>query len=148
MLNNVNSKVHQHNEFDKAKNYVNILMEKLISIEKISSRINKEQSELVSELNNYYPIFTTWSASEPQLAHILLKISRAFEKSTAAQNSMISNYNSLISIPIKEFLQYVDVVNETLMKRDAYQAAYNNSYAELAKRRVEKDKVEEKPCKI
>lgn len=136
----VGLKIH-HTEFDKAKSYVATLSEKLVAMEKISSRINKERVELVGELTHFYPIFASWSGSETQLAPLLLGISHALEKCTAAQSGMISNYSSAVASPIKEFLQYVEVVHETLHKRDAYQSAFDSSNEELTKRRLEKDKV-------
>lgn len=140
LLNYSNSKCH-HIEFDKTRSYIHNLSEKLITIEKISSRINKERQDLVTELNSYYPIFNCWASQEPHLAAMLQSIANALEKSATAQSMVIFNYSSVIGTPIKEFLQYIDVIHETLNKRDAYQNAFDNSIDELSKRRSEKDKL-------
>lgn len=145
MLNNSNS-THavlksRHIEFDQVKSYLGSLHEKLTSIEKISSRINKERQELVSELNTFHPIFTTWALTEPELAPMLRNIAHAIERSTTAQSNLILNYPVALGNPIKEFLIYIDVVQDVLRKREALQQAYEHSVGELAKRYNEKDKV-------
>lgn len=131
----------RHIEFEKMKDYLSILAEKLISIEKISSRINKEHHDFVIELQGFYPIFTNWSVSEPELAIILHNISSAIEKSTYAQSAMISSYSNTVGNPIREFIMYIDVVKDTLHKRETYQHVYETSMEELTKKRTEKDQV-------
>ncbi|KAJ8945123.1 hypothetical protein NQ318_001588 [Aromia moschata] len=131
----------RHIEFDKIKTYLTTLSEKLSSIEKISSRINKERSEYVTELNSYHPIFTTWATSEPELSELLQNIGNAMERSSAAQNALVQSYNTTVSNPIKDFLTYIDVVQETIRKRESYQYAYEISMEELSKRHSEKDKL-------
>lgn len=130
-----------HIEFDKTKQYLTMLSEKLVAIEKISSRINKERCEYVSELNNFHPIFTTWAGSEPELSEVLQIIGGAVERSSAAQNALVQSYSNTVGNPVKDFLAYIDVVQETIRKREAYQCAYENSMDELNKRHTEKDKV-------
>ncbi|KAF5292272.1 hypothetical protein FQR65_LT11235 [Abscondita terminalis] len=131
----------RHIEFEKAKEYLNILSEKLISIEKIASRINKESQEFVNELQTYYPIFFSWATSEPNLSPILHNIANAFIKCKFAQSSLIYSYQNTMANPIKEFITYVDVVKETLNKRDVFQHVYNTSIEDLDKKREEKDQL-------
>lgn len=136
----------RHLEFDKVKSYLTILTDKLSSIEKISSRINKERNDLILEINNYYPIFTKWANLEPQLCTMLENIGNAHERSVAAQSALVHSYNSSLGTPMKEFLQYVEVVQEALKKREAYQYTYETSMEELNKRHFEKDKVKLVKC--
>lgn len=131
----------RHVEFDKMKTYLTVLSEKLSSIEKISNRINKERTDLISEINSLYPIFTVWAASEPELRNTLENIGHALERSTAAQSALVHSYNHTMGIPIKDFLQYIEVVQETLKRRESYQYAYQLSLEELNKRHSEKDKL-------
>lgn len=128
-------------EFDKTKSYLSTLTDKLSSIERISYRINKERQDLISDINNFYPIFTMWSANEPELAVTLENISHAIERSTAAQGALVHSYPNTMTNPIKDFLQYIEVVQETLRKRESYQSAYECSLEELNKRHGEKDKL-------
>lgn len=131
----------KHTEFEKVKSYLNTLTEKLIFIEKISNRINKERQDLVSEMNYFYPIFNMWASNEPQLASFLQNIGSATEKDASAQTTLISSYVNVLGNPIKDFLSYIEVVQETVNKRDVYQNVYDVSMEELYKRRNEKDKV-------
>ncbi|KAB0794936.1 hypothetical protein PPYR_11775 [Photinus pyralis] len=131
----------RHIEFEKARDYLTTLSEKLVSIEKIASRINKESHEYVSELQSYYPIFSNWSMSEPELSPILQNIANAFEKCTFAQSALIYSYTNTVANPIKEFLMYIDVIKDTLHKRDLYQHIYNTSLDDLDKKRTEKDQL-------
>lgn len=121
--------------------YLTTLSEKLLSIEKISSRINKERVEYIVELNRFYPIFTTWAKSEPELSPILHSIGNAIERSTAAQNILVQSYATVVGNPIRDFTLYIDTVQETIKKRESYQGAYENSLEELNKRHCEKEKL-------
>lgn len=123
------------------KSYLTILTDKLSSIEKISNRINKERTDLISEINSFHPIFTKWAGLEPQLCTTLENIGNALERSSAAQSALVLSYNNSMGVPIKEFLQYIEVVQEALRKRESYQYAYESSLEELNKRHSEKDKV-------
>lgn len=129
-------------EFEKNATYLSILSEKLTLFDKMSSRINKERTDYVIELNNYHPIFSSWSQTEPEFADLLKMIGKALECSASAQNGLIpSNGNNLISNPIKDLISYIDVVQETIKKRESYQYVYESSLDELNKRHAEKDKV-------
>lgn len=131
----------RHIEFEKMRDYLNILSDKLGTVEKISFRINKERHDFVEELYLFYPTFMTWSTCEPELASILQSIGNAYEKCTFAKSFMISTYPNVVANPVKEFLLYIDCVKDTLHKREVYQHVYENSLDELNKRRTEKDQV-------
>ncbi|KAG5898792.1 hypothetical protein JTB14_011002 [Gonioctena quinquepunctata] len=131
----------RHIEFDKINTYLTTLSEKLLSFEKISSRINKERCDYITELNSYHPIFTTWATTENELSDILQNIGSATERSSAAQNALVQSYNNTVGNPIKDFLTYIDVVQETIRKRESYQYAYEVSVDELNKQHAEKDKL-------
>lgn len=128
-------------EFEKTKTYLGTLSEKLTCFEKMSSRINKERTDYISELNNYHPIFSCWACNEPELAELLELIGGALERSAAAQNALVQSYVNTIGNPIKDLLSYIEVVQETIKKRESYQYAYESSLDELNKRHAEKDKV-------
>ncbi|KAI4460456.1 sorting nexin-4 [Holotrichia oblita] len=140
-LTNYTSLKYRHIEFDKMKAYLTTLTDKLIAIEKISHRINKEKQDLVSELQYFYPIFITWASTEKELGSILQCTASAIEKTANVQNNIILSYSNTIGNPIKEFVAYVEVVQETLQKRETYQSAYESSMEELSKKKTEKNKV-------
>lgn len=140
-LTNYTTLKYRHLEFDKMKTYLTTLTDKLIAIEKISHRINKEKQELVSELQYFYPIFITWATTEKELALILQCTASAIEKTANVQNNIILSYSNTIGNPIKEFVAYIEVVQETLQKRETYQSAYESSMEELSKKKTEKNKL-------
>ncbi|GLV44464.1 Sorting nexin 1 [Carabus blaptoides fortunei] len=126
-------------EFEKSRDYLHTLSEKLIMIEKISNRINKERQDYIIELNNFYPVLSWWSTSEPHLAPLLQSMANAVERTSAAQNDMVQQHNSVVTSPVREFMMYIDVVKDVLNKRDNYQILYENSVEELMKKRTEKE---------
>lgn len=97
--------------------------------------------EYINELNNYHPIFSSWAQNEPELTTLLQMIGRALESSASAQNALVQSYMNTIENPVKDLLAYIDVVQETIKKRESYQYAYEFSLEELNKRHAEKDKV-------
>lgn len=72
---------------------------------------------------------------------MLENIGNAHERSVSAQSALVHSYNSSLGTPMKEFLQYVEVVQEALKKRETYQYTYETSMEELNKKHFEKDKV-------
>lgn len=128
-------------EFEKSRDYLNTLSEKLMMIEKISNRINKERQDYITELNNFYPVLSWWSTSEPHLAPLLQSMANAVERTSAAQNDLVLQHSSIVTSPIREFMMYIDVVKDVLNKRDTYQILYENSVEELIKKRTEKESV-------
>lgn len=99
--------------------------------------------EYVNELNNYHAILSSWARSEPELCDFLQLIGRALEHSAAAQNALVQNYINVIGNPVKDLVSYVEVVQDTIKKRESYHYAYESSLDELNKRHAEKDKVSE-----
>ncbi|CAG2067839.1 unnamed protein product [Timema podura] len=93
------------------------------------------------ELHQLHPIFTLWSASEPELNPVLLALASAGERSAQAQHQVLVTYTPIIVQPLKEYLLYVEAVKETLTRRDSVQIEYELTQEELNKRRLEKDQV-------
>nr|CAD7599503.1 unnamed protein product [Timema genevievae] len=128
-------------EFEHVREYVTMLGEKLSSIDKISQRIHKERQDYLYELHQLHPIFTLWSASEPELNPVLLALASAGERSAQAQHQVLVTYTPIIVQPLKEYLLYVEAVKETLTRRDSVQIEYELTQEELNKRRLEKDQL-------
>lgn len=141
-INSPQGTLHRFNEdFENTKSYLSILSEKLLCFGKMSSHINKEKTEYVNELNNYHAIFSSWVRHEPDLSNFLQIIGSALQSSASSQNSVIQSNVHAIANPVKDLLSYVEVVQETIKKRESYQYAYEASLDELNKRYGEKDKV-------
>lgn len=75
------------------------------------------------------------------MAPILQNIGGALERSNSAQNSLVQSYPSIIGIPIRDFISYIEVVQEIIKKRESYQWAYENSLEELNKCHDDKNKL-------
>lgn len=128
-------------EFERSRDYLVALSDKLSALEKISTRINKEQQDSTGELQAYFPVFHSWSQIEPELAPVLENISGAIEKVALAHNTLASCHQSKVADPIKELLGYIDVVRIALYRRQAYQNVYDSSAEELGKMRADKDQL-------
>ncbi|XP_046670781.1 sorting nexin-30-like [Homalodisca vitripennis] len=129
-------------EFETVKDYVETLSEKLSTLEKIGERIHKERRDHVTELNNFYPILTSWAGIEPVLRPLLLDIGVAEETiASAQQKHLISSYQINFSQPLKEYLLYLESINEALERRDAIQIEYELAVEELNKLKTEKDQL-------
>lgn len=126
-------------EFEQVREYVNTLGEKLNSIDKISQRIHKERQEYLYELHQMHPIFTLWSASEPELSPVLLAMAAAIEHNAQAQQHVLVTFTPNIAQPLKEYLLYIEAVKEALTRRDSVQIEYELTVEELKKKRTEKE---------
>lgn len=49
-------------------------------------------SDYLCELNHMHPIFTLWSASEPELSPVLLAMAAAIEHNTQAQQHVLVTF--------------------------------------------------------
>lgn len=125
-------------EFEQVHEYVTSLGEKLNSVDKISQRIHKERQDYLYELNQLHPIFTLWSASEPELSPVLLAMAAAIEHNTQAQQHVLVTFTPIIVQPLKEYLLYIEAVKEVLTRRDSVQIEYELTVEELKKKRAEK----------
>ncbi|XP_066992719.1 sorting nexin-7 [Anabrus simplex] len=132
---------HQSPEFDQVREYVTTLGEKLGSIDKISQRIQKERQEYLYELHQMHPIFTLWSASEPELSPVLLAMASAVERNAQAQQHVLVTFTPNIAQPLKEYLLYVEAVKESLARRDSVQIEFELTVEELKKKRIEKEQL-------
>lgn len=121
--------------------YLVLLHERLSCIERITGKMHREKHELVNDLGNLQPIFTSWVFTDPNLSRILGYIGKAIETWTNAENNIAFSYPATISSPVKELLSYIDAVQEALRKRETYQQAYECSVGELSRRHIERDRV-------
>lgn len=126
-------------EFEQVREYVAALGEKLNSVDKISHHIHKERQDYLYELHQMHPIFTLWSASEPELSPVLLSIAAAVEQNTQAQQHVLVTFTPNIAQPLKEYLLYIEAVKEAVTRRDSVQIEYELTVEELQKKRVEKE---------
>lgn len=125
-------------EFDEMKNYLFVLHDRLSCIERIFSKFYKEKRNFMNDL---FPIFTSWSSAESDLAGVLRFIGKAMEIQANTENNLVFSYPLTISYPIKELILYINVVQEALKKRELCQQAYEACVGELNRTHLEKDRV-------
>ncbi|XP_058790693.1 sorting nexin-30-like [Phymastichus coffea] len=127
----------RHLEFEQARDYCTSLSEKLITVDKISRRIQKERQDYLMELNQFHPIFTQWASTEPELETILQAIASAIEGNTSAHQKLL---DSTVNDE-REYVAYVDAVKDALNRRDAIQMDYELTAEDLNKRRAEREQI-------
>lgn len=135
-------------EFDPIRNHLQGLSEKLAMLEKIAQRIHKERKELCVESHQLGAAFIEWSSNESTVSVALSRIGHTITaNSSALRHNLISNFISDWAQPLKDYVNYIECVRETLGKRDALQIQYEQSLMDLEKKKVDKDKVanNEKP---
>ncbi|KAK7872738.1 hypothetical protein R5R35_011873 [Gryllus longicercus] len=128
-------------EFDQVRDYVATLGDKLLSVEKVSQRIQKERQDYLYELHQMHPIYTLWSASEPELSPALLAMASAVERNAQSQQHVLVTFTTTIAQPLKEYLLYIDAVKEALARRDSVQIEYELTVDDLKKKRIEKEQL-------
>ncbi|XP_049953727.1 sorting nexin-7-like [Schistocerca serialis cubense] len=134
--------MHQKNsEFDRIRDYLTSLGEKLTNIDKIAQRIQKERQEYLYEMHQMHPIFTLWSASEPELSPVLLALASAVEHNSRSLHNVLAAANPSFVQPLKEYLLYIQAVKEALQRRDAFEIEYELAVDELKKKRAEKEQL-------
>ncbi|KAJ8306509.1 hypothetical protein KUTeg_017054, partial [Tegillarca granosa] len=128
-------------EFTIMHDYVQSFMDKLGVLERIAARVSKEQTEYLTDLSDWGPIFTLWSNSEDQLVTSLLAMSSTVEKCCEALKEVIESTDDHFTQPLKEYVLYCEAIKAVLRKRDAIQSEYDLTIEELNKKKDEKESV-------
>lgn len=130
--------IHLYPEFESIKTYVNSLTQKLSSLLNVSSRINKERTELACELENAKRALNIWSYNEPELSPAICGVRKALETvSTLQRIRLLHTFHPLLENSLEEYLNYVEAVKEALTRRDSIQYHYENSIEERNRKRGE-----------
>ncbi|XP_041474848.1 sorting nexin-30-like isoform X1 [Lytechinus variegatus] len=128
-------------EFTVMGEYVQMLGEKLGSVERISLRILQESKEYVGELKMYSPAFRLWSNSESDLTIPLTKMADCVDiciNSVEDQNT----YQETDFLPlVKEYSLYTESIKSVLKKRDQFQMEHELAVEELNKKKNEREQV-------
>ncbi|GAB6031665.1 hypothetical protein CHUAL_009422 [Chamberlinius hualienensis] len=128
-------------EFDQLNDYLGQFGEKLGTLERINDRIIKEQTDMISELKEYHPVFTLWASSENQLNEGLSATGAAVDASLKSQQAVVDAAVEDFSQPLREYILYTNSVQESLKRRDAQQIEYELTVEELVSKKAEKEQV-------
>eukprot|EP00057_Strongylocentrotus_purpuratus_P014177 XP_011668651.1 PREDICTED: sorting nexin-30 isoform X4 [Strongylocentrotus purpuratus] len=129
-------------EFTVMGEYVQMLGEKLGSIERISLRILQESKDYVSELKTYSPAFRLWSNSETELTTPLSKMADGVEICTQSIEDQ-NTYQETDFLPfVKEYSLYTESIKTVLKKRDQFQMEHELAVEELNKKKNEREQLQ------
>lgn len=129
-------------EFTVMGEYVQMLGEKLGSIERISLRILQESKDYVSELKTYSPAFRLWSNSETELTTPLSKMADGVDICTQSIEDQ-NTYQETDFLPfVKEYSLYTESIKTVLKKRDQFQMEHELAVEELNKKKNEREQLQ------
>ncbi|WAR23722.1 SNX30-like protein, partial [Mya arenaria] len=109
-------------EFAAMQDYMLAFAEKLGSVERITQRIVKEQTE-------------------DQLVSPLHSMAKAVEVSANSLKELIDGTYDNFSQPLREYILYAESIKTVLRRRDAIQSEYEQTLDELNKRKEEKEQL-------
>ncbi|KAK7492932.1 hypothetical protein BaRGS_00015879 [Batillaria attramentaria] len=128
-------------EFGLMHEYINIFGEKLGVMDRIATRVLREQADYHAELCEWGPCYTLWGNSEDQLTGPLLAMSKAVDQCCRALKDLIDDTDDNFSQPLKEYILYTEAIKAVLRRRDAIQMEYDMVVDELNKRKDEREQV-------
>ncbi|XP_048255712.1 sorting nexin-30-like [Haliotis rufescens] len=128
-------------EFMVMHEYIHTFGDKVSVMDRIASRIVKEQTELLGELNEWAPVYTLWSNSEEQLSDTLVQMSRTIESTCQILKDIIDSTDDQLLQPVKEYILYTECIKAVLRRRDAMQMEYDMIVEELNKKKDEREHV-------
>ncbi|XP_071496918.1 sorting nexin-30-like [Diadema antillarum] len=128
-------------EYTVMGEYVQMLGEKLGSIDRISQRILNESKEYVGELKTYSPAFRLWGNSESTLSGPLGNIADAVESCSKSVEEMNTFQETEFTPLVKEYILYAESIKSVLKKRDQFQMEHELAMEELNKKKNEREQV-------
>ncbi|XP_027881133.1 sorting nexin-30 isoform X2 [Xiphophorus couchianus] len=111
-------------EFSAMGEYLDTFSQKLGTIDRISQRILREQSEYLTELREYGAVYSTWAASEEQLQRPLEGVAGCVTTSCGALEDLSDNMSQDFLPVLREYVLYIESMKRVLRKRDQVQAEY------------------------
>ncbi|PVD23207.1 hypothetical protein C0Q70_16470 [Pomacea canaliculata] len=128
-------------EFALMQEYINIFGEKLGVMDRIATRVLREQADYHSELCEWGPCYTLWANSEDQLTGPLLAMSAAIDHCCQSLKILIDDTDDNLAQPLKEYILYTECIKAVLRRRDAIQMEYDMVVDELNKRKDEREQL-------
>lgn len=136
-------------EITEELNRLSLMQEQLVSLEKTTQSIVKEEIDLLIELNDWGPVFTLWSNTEDDLAASLNSMAKAIEKSYMGLQDMIEACEQLLLSPLKEYILYIDSIKTVFKRIENLRSCYETSLNALANSTddTEKEKLQQQ-CNV
>ncbi|KAK7101066.1 sorting nexin-30-like [Littorina saxatilis] len=128
-------------EFGLMHEYINIFGEKLAVMDRIATRVLREQADYHAELCEWGPCYVLWGNSEDDLKAALLSMAKAIDQCCHCLKDLIDDTDDNLAQPLKEYILYTECIKAVLRRRDAIQMEYDMVVDELNKRKDEKENV-------
>ena len=109
----------------------------------IGDNIATDRCSLLDDYAEYASAFRLWSNSETKLAETLNTLSDSLDKQSNNLKTMLSTHESRMCEPLREYYLYCDSIKQSLKRRDQMQMEDEMCGEELAKRKKEKEELEE-----
>ena len=98
-------------------------------------------ADMIGELQRLHPTLTLLSASEPELAPLLRAAAAAVARCAAAEQAVSDSQPARLAQPLREYVLYAEAIREALGRRDAVQAQFESTAAEIQRREAERAQV-------
>ncbi|XP_043241846.1 sorting nexin-7-like isoform X1 [Amphibalanus amphitrite] len=128
-------------EIQRVLDYAEKLSDKLTALEKASSRIHKDKTVMIGEMQRLHPTLTLMSASEPELGPLLRAAAGAVSRCAAAEQAVTDAQPAQLEQPLREYVLYAEAIREALGRRDAVQAQFEATAAEIQRKEAERAQV-------
>lgn len=126
-------------EFSAMADYLDTFSTKLGTIDRIAQRIIKEQTEYLTELREYGPLYSSWAATEEELQRPLEAVAGCVANCSGNLEDLSESTSQDVLPVLREYVLYIESMKNVLRKRDQSQAEYEGRL-EAAVLRKQEDK--------
>ncbi|KAJ8010439.1 hypothetical protein DPEC_G00075090 [Dallia pectoralis] len=148
VANSVRGVKNRPEEFTAMQLYVEAFSNKIISLDKVTQRIVKEQKEYLGELKEYAPVYTLWSGSEDTLVGPLKGVADCIERCWKETEEQDNHLTDTLVPTLHEYVLCSESLKAVLRRRDNIQAEFEAKNEALATKKVDQDALKEEIDKL
>uniref|UniRef100_A0A671MGV0 Sorting nexin-7-like n=1 Tax=Sinocyclocheilus anshuiensis TaxID=1608454 RepID=A0A671MGV0_9TELE len=126
-------------EFTEMQEYVEAFSQKIISLDKVTQRIVREQKEYLEELKECGPTYALWSQSEEELAEPLKNVAGCVDRCCKETEEQVKNLSDHLIPVLHEYVLCADTLKAVLRRRDNIQADFEAKTEALATKKANRD---------
>ncbi|XP_028290756.1 sorting nexin-7 [Gouania willdenowi] len=130
-------------EFTVMQEYVEDFSNKMISVDKVTQRIIKEQKEYLDELKQYGPTYTQWAESEDELADSLRGVANCVEQCSQETEEQISHLSEVLLPTLHDYVLCAETLKTVMRRRDKIQADFETKNEALLSRKDDQEALQE-----
>uniref|UniRef100_A0AAV2IX85 Sorting nexin-30 n=1 Tax=Knipowitschia caucasica TaxID=637954 RepID=A0AAV2IX85_KNICA len=124
-------------EYTAMGEYLDSFSGKLGTMDRITQRILKEQSEYLTELREYGSVYSSWAAVEDELQRPLEGVASSVSTCCRAMEELSENTSQDFLPVLREYVLYIESMKNVMRKRDQCQAEYEGRLEAAVVRRQE-----------